>query len=628
MSEKIKSKRAARRRRTTRRLTRKPIRVPEDKVPRSGASEHSVVDTAMEERAAQGSGHEFTSFSQPAPALDSQEHPRFTDTDPFAGEPEDDEDERLTISRPPPDPRALGAYHGDTHDEGEEEEEDEDSRLTISRPPPDPRALGAYDEDGREESDTRTPSPRPLQLPQSQAAAHGGDPLDGAAPDPPSPSTEHSQSGDGDAVDEGANTDPRIEMTEEMALAAGRLTSPEMPAFDEAGGVAESGGVETGSRERSDPPAVVVAPARVISDRPGPLEPPLASRLSPEEVAARARAIDALALAEEEQESHAKPSPRPRLEDADASVAVDDSMVLEETEAEAPREVRTPPPPPEATHKQAQAGAGSANGKAAAKRPPPPPRPRSQDPAPWWATFFNQQYVQSISRPTPDQVERQCDFICETLGLLPGMRVLDLGSGLGLQAIELARRGMRVTGVELSAAMRAAASELAAREGVAVALEPMDMREITYEEDFDAILLLGTSFGFFDDECHGNLLRRIRRALKTAGCLFVDVVNRDYVLSSQPGLVWYQGADCICMEETDFNYFTSRLSVKRTVMQEGGRQFVSDCSLRLYSLHELGQLIQSSGFRVREVSGQEETRGMFFGSHSMRMLFAAEKLAG
>jgi hypothetical protein len=79
------------------------------------------------------------------------------------------------------------------------------------------------------------------------------------------------------------------------------------------------------------------------------------------------------------------------------------------------------------------------------------------------------------------------------------------------------------------------------------------------------------------------------------------------------------------MEESDFNYFNARLTVKRTLMREDGRQSQSEYSVRLYSLHELGQLMQQAGFRVIEVSGQEAIRGTFFGANSPRILLLAER---
>jgi hypothetical protein len=79
------------------------------------------------------------------------------------------------------------------------------------------------------------------------------------------------------------------------------------------------------------------------------------------------------------------------------------------------------------------------------------------------------------------------------------------------------------------------------------------------------------------------------------------------------------------MEESEFNYFTSRLQVKRTVILDTGKQIESEYSLRLFSLHELGQLMNASGFRVAEVSGREALPGVFFGQESPNLMIVAER---
>ncbi len=103
------------------------------------------------------------------------------------------------------------------------------------------------------------------------------------------------------------------------------------------------------------------------------------------------------------------------------------------------------------------------------------------------------------------------------------------------------------------------------------------------------------------------------------------MVNRDHVIQSQPNLVWFEGDGCICMEETDFNYFASRLNVKRNVILDNGRQHDRHYSIRLYALHELGMLLQSQGFRTVEVTGRYATPGVFFGAQSPRMIVLAER---
>src|SRR5215213_9297819 len=47
--------------------------------------------------------------------------------------------------------------------------------------------------------------------------------------------------------------------------------------------------------------------------------------------------------------------------------------------------------------------------------------------------------------------EQEVGFLVDRLGLRPGMRVLDVGCGPGRHALELARRGLRVVGLDISA---------------------------------------------------------------------------------------------------------------------------------------------------------------------------------
>jgi hypothetical protein len=92
-----------------------------------------------------------------------------------------------------------------------------------------------------------------------------------------------------------------------------------------------------------------------------------------------------------------------------------------------------------------------------------------------------------------------------------------------------------------------------------------------------------------------------------------------------PTRVWWQGEGCVVLEEVDFNYFSSRLQVQRSIIFEDGRQSEQEISIRAYSLHEIGKVLHHSGFRVTEVSGGLSLRGKFFGAHSRQLIVLAEK---
>jgi hypothetical protein len=134
-----------------------------------------------------------------------------------------------------------------------------------------------------------------------------------------------------------------------------------------------------------------------------------------------------------------------------------------------------------------------------------------------------------------------------------------------------------------------------------------------------------STFGFFDDDTNKRVVLNVARALKPGARFVVDVLNRDYVVADLPTRVWWEGDGCVVLEEVDFNYYTSRIVSNRQVVFEDGRQLEQEISIRTYSLHELGKLLHTAGFRVLEVSGGLAARGRFFGKDSRHLIVVAER---
>jgi hypothetical protein len=79
------------------------------------------------------------------------------------------------------------------------------------------------------------------------------------------------------------------------------------------------------------------------------------------------------------------------------------------------------------------------------------------------------------------------------------------------------------------------------------------------------------------------------------------------------------------MEESQFNFFTSRLHVTRQLIMDGGRQAQNEISIRLYTLHEMNDLFKKTGFVIGKVSGHTATPGAFFGPDSIRIFITAQR---
>jgi SAM-dependent methyltransferase len=270
-------------------------------------------------------------------------------------------------------------------------------------------------------------------------------------------------------------------------------------------------------------------------------------------------------------------------------------------------------------------------------KPPPPPTETTETKAPeveldgdapWHEHFFGEAYLRTVRATTPKEVALECDFIERALRVPVGARVLDAGCGLGAQTVELAARGYHMVGLDISATMVSRAYDEAEDRGLQIDFVRGDMREIVFEEPFDALLCWGTTFGYFTEEENERTIRQFHRALRPNGMLLLEVVNRDFMIGSQPNQVWFEVDGAVCMEETDFDYEASRLRVKRRVASHSGQQNDRHYSVRLYALHEIRGLLERNGFRVDEISGREATLGVFFGVHSPKMIVRAERLAG
>ncbi len=126
----------------------------------------------------------------------------------------------------------------------------------------------------------------------------------------------------------------------------------------------------------------------------------------------------------------------------------------------------------------------------------------------------------------------QIDWLWHKLALQPGQHVCDITCGPGLYAVELARRGCIVTGIDINPAAIEHATELAATAGVAdrCTFIRQDVRQMAaYEGQFDAALFLYEQLAVYATPEAQLLLEKVVRALKPGGRLAVELLNRDNV---------------------------------------------------------------------------------------------------
>jgi ubiquinone/menaquinone biosynthesis C-methylase UbiE len=213
----------------------------------------------------------------------------------------------------------------------------------------------------------------------------------------------------------------------------------------------------------------------------------------------------------------------------------------------------------------------------------------------WWQEIF------PTMRPLFDAIPRQksnqeAAYIVKKMGLKPGMKFLDCPCGIGRISLPLAKRGIKVTGVDITPSYLEELSEKAGRKGLKIDLHEMDMRRINLKNQFDAAGNLGTSFGFFKKQSDNLLvLKKAYQALKPGGKFLLHLINRDWIMACFQERGWTEIGELKIVEKRNFDY---RHSIMRSTWHfvRDGKEERYDLEFYMYSYHELVNMFESVGF--------------------------------
>jgi SAM-dependent methyltransferase len=245
----------------------------------------------------------------------------------------------------------------------------------------------------------------------------------------------------------------------------------------------------------------------------------------------------------------------------------------------------------------------------------------------WYVDFFRGDYLNVYGHMfTEERAERESGFVTRTLDLKRGASVLDLCCGQGRHSVQLAKRGFKVTGLDLNAEYLDLASKAADTAKVKIETVAADMREIPFENKFDAIVNMYSSFGYLESEAQDlRVLESAVKALKGGGQLLLDMLNREWAIDNYIQNDWHTGADgTLYVERRDLDLATSRMHVHFIVVDaDGGRRESIGHIIRLYTLTEMTRLLERVGMRTTAVFGGFE--GEEYGIATRRMIVVAQK---
>jgi SAM-dependent methyltransferase len=246
---------------------------------------------------------------------------------------------------------------------------------------------------------------------------------------------------------------------------------------------------------------------------------------------------------------------------------------------------------------------------------------------PWFAEesgFYGPDYLLEYDEILSQaRTTNEVNFVTKALGLQLGDSLLDVPCGHGRHLVELALRGYSVTGAELNSFFLNKAQEAADSDNVSVQLVHQDMRELVFDNEFNAAINLFTSMGFFErDEDDVAFLSGVYKALKSEGLFLLDFVNRNWLTKNMKQKDWRKLPDgTILLVEREYDDVFGRKLDHRIKIKDGIVGKRETISQRIYSTNELVSMANSVGFELINTYGSFQDEPLTLNSRRTILVF-------
>ena len=216
------------------------------------------------------------------------------------------------------------------------------------------------------------------------------------------------------------------------------------------------------------------------------------------------------------------------------------------------------------------------------------------------------------------------ESVIKIAGLTKGSSVLDAGCGPGRISVELAAKGLDVTGVDIIQSELDAAKDSADAEGVKLELINCDLRSFKSQKKFDCAINLYTSFGYCDTiEEDFQILKNIADSLRDNGFFILECTSRETAILYFTDVEWFERSGLTVLTQFSVEGAWEGLRSKWTIINRDGQRIEHEFVQRLYSAIELKRMMIRAGFNSVEIYGNYDFSP--YNEHAKTMVIVAKK---
>jgi len=238
----------------------------------------------------------------------------------------------------------------------------------------------------------------------------------------------------------------------------------------------------------------------------------------------------------------------------------------------------------------------------------------------WYQNWFGKDYLKVYSHRDQKDAQQLVQLIFSNITLYKDSHILDIGCGQGRHLSVFAEKKYQITGIDLSAVLLRIAKQNHINNSFAHFIQA-DMRKLPLNSNFDLILNLFTSFGYFEnDDENISVLKQINLLLKESGNFVFDYFNSDFVKKNLVPKHKEKVGELIVEQE---RYIENSRIKKKINMMKNGKKSTYFESVKLYSPEEIFHMLQSVNLKINKTFGNYD--GSSFNQESPRFLVFGEK---
>ena len=246
----------------------------------------------------------------------------------------------------------------------------------------------------------------------------------------------------------------------------------------------------------------------------------------------------------------------------------------------------------------------------------------------WIYSFFGgEQSLYSKAYPwtfTAQQTEEEVESVLRLLKPKPKSHILDWCGGWGRHSIGFAKRGFRVTLLDLTKEYIEKAKADAGKAGARINTVCADFRETPSSIQADyAVNLFTSGIGFLEPEDDLRALKSLHQALKPKAKFLIDTVSLFWIVKNFQEKGWRDSPDKTkrVLEERKFDFWTNR-NYATVIFQDTAKKIEEkeQVNIHMYTPAELSGLLRQTGFEPVELYGDFDGSEFNFDSRRLIMI--------